>query len=227
MSTPSPSAPAWTLRSLGLLLAVSIATNLIFVSRIYLPQWRQDWREWHAAPPVERPGDHVRGRGPVTVIEYSDFQCPYCANLNHSLAGLADAGQLRWVYRHYTGNSGHPEAKAAAVAAECAGEQGQFWQYADILTSTQAHLAPAIYDSIAAALRLDLPRFRACLASGKYQGEIARDEQEADDLAIIGTPTWFVEGKRHAGAPPEAVLQKIIVDARDAHDVRATTRPVP
>ena len=213
MSTPNPAGPVWTTRSLGLLLAVSIITNLIFVSRIYLPQWRQAWREARATVPVERPEDHVRGSGPVTVIEYSDFQCPYCANLNRSLAALADAGQLRWVYRHYTGNTGHPEAKAAAEAAECAGEQGQFWQYADILTSAQAHLAPAIYDSIAATLRLDAARFRACLASGRHQGDIARDDQEAESLAIIGTPTWFVDGKRHAGAPAEAVVQGIITAA--------------
>ncbi len=214
MSTPSPNASVWTLRSLGLLLAVSIATNLIFVSRLYLPQWRQAWREARATPPVVRPEDHVRGSGAVTIIEYSDFQCPYCANLNRSLAELADAGQVRWVYRHYTGNVGHPEAKAAAEAAECAGEQDQFWQYADVLTTAQAHLAPAIYDSIAAALRLDLPRFRACLASGRHQGDIARDDQEADNLAIIGTPTWFVDGKRHAGAPAEAVVQGLIAAAR-------------
>lgn len=221
MSTPNPAGSVWTTRSLGLLLAMSIVTNLIFVSRIYLPQWRQAWREARATVPVERPEDHVRGSGPVTVIEYSDFQCPYCANLNRSLAALADAGQLRWVYRHYTGNSGHPEARNAAEAAECAGEQGQFWQYADTLTSEQAHLAPALYESIAAGQRLDLPRFRACLASGRHQGDIARDDQEAENLAIIGTPTWFVNGKRHAGAPPEATVQKVIADAR------ASSRPAP
>ena len=215
MSTQISTASVWTTRSLGLLLAVSILTNLIFVSRIYLPQWRQAWREARAKPPLERPGDHVRGSGAVTVIEYSDFQCPSCANLNRSLATLADAGQLRWVYRHYTGNSGHPEAKAAAEAAECAGEQGQFWRYADALTAAQAHLAQGIYPSIAAALHLDLTRFQACLASGRHQGDLARDDQEADNLAIIGTPTWFVDGQRHAGAPAEAVVQGLIAAAHN------------
>ena len=206
----------WTLRSLGLLLAVSIATNLLFVSRLYLPQWRQAWRESRVAPPVERPEDHARGNpaAGVTIIEYSDFQCPYCAVLNRSLASLADSGQVRWVYRHFTGNAGHPQARSAAEAAECAGEQGRFWQYADTLTAEQAHLAPSLYPGIATGLHLDMPRFQACLASGKYQADIARDDQESETLAIIGTPTWFVNGQRHAGAPAEDVVRRVIADAR-------------
>lgn len=213
MSETGTARTTWTTRSLGLLLAVSIATNLIFVSRIYLPQWRQAWRESRATPPMERPGDHVRGMGAVTVIEYSDFQCPYCAELNRSLAALADGNHVRWVYRHYTGNTGHPEAKHAAEAAECAGEQGRFWPYADALTADQAHLGPGLYSSIAAGMHLDLQRFESCLATGKYQGDIARDDQEAEGLAIIGTPTWFVDGKRHAGTPAQAVVQHIIAEA--------------
>ncbi|HET7923116.1 MAG TPA: thioredoxin domain-containing protein [Gammaproteobacteria bacterium] len=202
-------------------MAISVVTNLILVARLYLPRWRQAWIEYRTAPPVERPGDHVRGAGAVTVIEYSDFQCPYCASLNHTLASLADSGQMRWVYRHYTGNTGHPQSMNAAEAAECAGEQGRFWQYADALTIAQPHLAPALYPGIAAKLHLDPSRFRACLAAGKFKKVIARDAGESETLAIMGTPTWFVNGKRHVGAPAADVVQDVIAKARAA----AANRP--
>lgn len=206
----------WGKRTLGALLAVSILTNLIFVARFYLPGWREAWRLAHMPAPVPRTGDHVRGdpASGVTVIEFSDFQCPYCARLNVELGALADQHRLLWVYRHTTGNTGHPQAEPAAEAAECAGEQGRFWEYSDALFSNQPHLDEALYADIAATLRLDTTRFDACLKSRKYQQTLLHETAEAGELDVQGTPTWYVNGRRLVGAVDEAQLRTIVAGAK-------------
>lgn len=206
----------WGKRTLGVLLAVSIATNLIFVARIYLPGWREAWRLAHIPAPVQMAGDHLRGdpASGVTVIEFSDYQCPYCARLNVELGALADQHRLLWIYRHTTSNTGHPQAEPAAEAAECAGEQGRFWEYSDALFSNQPRLGDALYADIAATLRLDTARFTSCLKSGKYRAAISRDTGEAGQLDVQGTPTWYVNGRRMVGAVDATQLQAIVAAAR-------------
>ncbi|HLW75112.1 MAG TPA: thioredoxin domain-containing protein [Gammaproteobacteria bacterium] len=205
----------WGKRTLGIVLAVSITTNLIFVARLYLPGWREAWRLAHIPAPVQAAGDHVRGdpASGVTVIEFSDFQCPYCARLNVELGVLADQHRLLWIYRHTTGNAGHPQAVPAAEAAECAGEQGQFWEYSDALFSNQPRLGEALYGDIAATLRLDTARFDACRKSGKYRPTLQHETAQASELDVEGTPTWFVNGRRMTGAVDETALRAIVAAA--------------
>lgn len=206
----------WRTRTLAVLLIVSVVTNLVFVTRLYLPDWRQAWRLARIAPPLPEADDHRRGNpaAGVTVIEYSDYQCPYCAKLHAELRELADRHELLWIYRHYTGNAGHPQAQGAAEAAECAGEQNRFWEYSDSLFSNQPRLGDPLYAKIAASLDLDAKRFQACLSSGKYRPALLREADESARLALQATPTWFVNGRRVTGAVDAARLEQIVAEAR-------------
>lgn len=203
---PEARTPRWMLA----LLAVSILTNLLFAYRIYLPRWVQRWHEAMAVLPPVQAGEHLRGPADarVTLVEYSDFQCPYCATLHQELR--EGAAGVRWVYRHDTLNAGHPEANAAAEAAECAGEQGRFWDYADALFANQKELGSALYPRLAEKLGLDAPRFGACLSSGKYRALIRQESAGVADLHLVGTPTWFVNGKRYMGARDAKTLAGIL-----------------
>jgi Thioredoxin len=120
----------------------SLLLNGVFVFHLSHPSFWRDFKlSWLHPPPV-RASDHVRGdsNAPVTVIEYADFQCPYCQQMHAALQTAVQEGRIRWVYRHFPLSSIHPLAFKEAEAAECAGAQGKFWEYADALFATQARL---------------------------------------------------------------------------------------
>src|SRR5262249_16271947 len=125
--------------TLAALLGVSVGLNIFMAARDYGPGLVRELRLAIVPPPEPRPDDHVRGAASakVTIIEYSDFQCPFSARLHPSLKRLGGSSRIRWIYRNFPLSSIHPRAEDAALAAECAGEQGRFWEYADALFDAQ------------------------------------------------------------------------------------------
>ncbi len=149
--------------------------------------------------------DHLRGdkNATVTLIEYSDFQCPFCSRFHPTMLQVMNdyKGKVRWVYRHFPLNSIHPYAEKAAEASECASEQGKFWEMADQYFSTQntwvgAGLDQAHLDAIAKAAGVrDLAKFDSCVTSGKYASVVQADEKSGEAAGVTGTPGTIVMDK--------------------------------
>jgi protein-disulfide isomerase len=155
------------------------------------------------AEPVDPERDHIRGpdEGPVTLVEYGDFECPYCGRAEPVIRELlADFGELRYVWRHLPLPDVHPHAELAAEASEAADAQGAFWEMHGRLFDHQDELtAPELVEH-AEALGLDMDRFTADLRTHKRAGRIAADVDSADLSGVTGTPTFFVNGRRYVGA---------------------------
>jgi Na+/H+ antiporter NhaA len=164
--------------------------------------------------PVEPERDHIRGpsQAPVTLVEYGDFECPYCGMAEPVLRKLlADFGdELRFVFRNLPLSDVHPRAQLAAEAAEAAGAQGKFWEMHDLLFQHQDALAPQDLVRYAEELGLDVERFRDDLRRRAYAPRIAEDVAGADESSVAGTPTFFVNGRRHHGAYDEASLAEVV-----------------
>jgi protein-disulfide isomerase len=153
--------------------------------------------------PVDPERDHIRGPedAPVTLVEYGDFECPYCGRAEPIVrALLSDFGDLRFVWRHLPLTDVHPRARAAAEAAEAAAEQGAFWEMHDLLLDHQDELRPPDLIRYAEQLGLDIDRFRDDLQQHTGADHIAEDIDSADLSGVSGTPTFFVNGRRHYGA---------------------------
>ena len=153
--------------------------------------------------PVDPGRDHIRGpaRAPVTIVEYGDFQCPYCGQAEPVLRNLlAGHGEVRYVWRHLPLSDVHPRAQLAAEAAEAAADQGAFWPMHDLLLSQQDALAPSDLIRYAGEIGLDTARFRDYLARRAGAARIAEDVDSADLSGVSGVPTFFVNGLRHHGA---------------------------
>ncbi|WP_338742764.1 Na+/H+ antiporter NhaA [Actinomadura luteofluorescens] len=169
------------------------------------------------AAPVEPGRDHVRGpaKAPVTVVEYGDFECPYCGRAEPVVRELlADHGDVRYVWRHLPLNDIHPRAQLAAEAAEAAASQGRFWEMHDLLLDRQEALSPRDLVRYAGEIGLDVDRFRADLRRHAGAGRIAEDVDSADLSGVSGTPTFFVNGRRHVGAYDIATLSAAVQGAR-------------
>jgi Na+/H+ antiporter NhaA len=157
--------------------------------------------------------DHIRGpiEAPVTVVEYGDFECPHCGRAEPVVRELLrDFGDVRYVWRHLPLNDVHPRAQLAAEAAEAAGEQGAFWQMHDLLLSNQEALGPADLVTHADQLGLDVDRFMQALRKHTGAPRIAEDVDGADLSGVTGTPTFFINGRRHHGAYDIATLSAAV-----------------
>ncbi len=155
------------------------------------------------ADPVDPERDHIRGPedAPVTLVEYGDFQCPYCGQAESVIRDLlADFGDVRYVWRHLPLNDVHTHAQLAAEASEVAAAQGKFWEMYDLLLAHQDALGVRALVSYAQELDLDVPLFREALRKRKYEGRVAEDVDSADRSDVSGTPTFFINGRRHYGA---------------------------
>jgi len=153
--------------------------------------------------PVDPGRDHIRGpaRAPVTIVEYGDFQCPYCGQAEPVLRNLlAGHGEVRYVWRHLPLSDVHPRAQLAAEAAEAAADQGAFWPMHDLLLSQQDALAPSDLIRYAGEIGLDTACFRDYLTRRAGAARIAEDVDSADLSGVSGVPTFFVNGLRHHGA---------------------------
>jgi Na+/H+ antiporter NhaA len=155
------------------------------------------------AVPVDPEHDHVRGpaEAPVTLVEYGDLECPYCGQAEPAIRELLAAfGDLRYVWRHLPLADVHPHSELAAEASESAAEQGKFWEMHDVLLLHQDALEKRDLVGYAAELGLDLERFEDDLHKRAHSGRIAEDVDSADLSGVSGTPTFFLNGRRHYGA---------------------------
>ena len=141
---------------------------------------------------------------PVTITEYSDYQCPYCSRHHETVKKILEAypGKVKWEYKHFPLDSMHPYARVAAEGAECAGDQGKFWEYTDLLYENQKSINSEIVPQLAAQLDLEMDEFTSCISSGKYKGKIASDLAEGQSKGVRGTPGNFVNGVELKGAVP-------------------------
>jgi Na+/H+ antiporter NhaA len=173
---------------------------------------------------VDSERDHIRGpiEAPVTVVEYGDFECPYCGMAEPVVRELLrDFGDVRYVWRHLPLNDVHPHAQLAAEAAEAAADQGAFWEMHDLLFTQQDALRPDDLIGYAEQLGLDVDRFTSDLREHAGAVRIAEDVDSADLSGVAGTPTFFVNGRRHYGAYDIGGLSAA-VRAADAQAARAT-----
>ena len=157
----------------------------------------------------------------VTIIEFSDFQCPYCRRSYNELLpplkeNYIDKGLVSFIYRDYPLDF-HADAKKAAEATECAEEQGKFWEMHDAIFEGQNALGNGTvaipYDNLkqyANDLGLDTDQFNQCLDSGKYEDEVTNDLRDGIKYNVSGTPTFFVNGQRIVGAQPYSVVSSVI-----------------
>jgi Na+/H+ antiporter NhaA len=161
--------------------------------------------------------DHLRGpdHAPVTLVEYGDFECPYCGQAEPVLRELLrDQGDVRYVWRHLPLNDVHPNAQLAAEAAEAAAVQGAFWEMHDLLLDQQRALARADLIGYASELGLDVDRFAEDLEKHTGAPRVAEDVDGADLSSVTGTPTFFVNGRRHYGAYDIDTLTRAVQAAR-------------
>jgi Na+/H+ antiporter NhaA len=152
---------------------------------------------------VDPERDHVRGpiEAPVTVVEYGDFECPYCGQAEPVVRELlGDFGDVRYVWRHLPLNDVHPNAQVAGEAAEAAADQGAFWEMHDLLLAHQDALSPSDLVGYAEQLGLDAERFKNTLREHGAAARVAEDVDSADLSGVSGTPTFFINGRRHYGA---------------------------
>ncbi len=163
--------------------------------------------------PVDDERDHIRGpkHAPVTVVEYGDFECPYCGLAEPAVRELlSDFGDVRYVWRHLPLTDVHPHAQLAAEATEAAAKQGAFWELHDLLLEHQGALTVRDLTGYATSLGLDVERFTADLRKHVGAACVAEDTDSADLSGVSGTPTFFVNGMRHYGAYDIENLSKAV-----------------
>lgn len=151
---------------------------------------------------------------PVTIVEWSDYECPFCQRhytqtYNLIKKDYIDTGKVRYVLRDFP-LSFHPQAQKAAEAAECAGEQGKYFEMHDKLFGDGVVGGVATFKGYASDLGLDRSKFDSCLDSGKMASEVAADMQDGIDVGISGTPGFIINGKLVSGAQPYSVFKQAI-----------------
>jgi Na+/H+ antiporter NhaA len=166
------------------------------------------------AVPVDPERDHIRGpaKAPVTVVEYGDFECPFCGQAEPSVRELLreHGGDVRYVWRHLPLTDVHPHAELAAEGAEAAALQGKFWEMHDLLLDHQGALNIRDLIGYARSIGLDLDKFSQDLRSHAGQPHVAEDVDGADLSNVSGTPTFFINGQRHYGAYDIASLRAAV-----------------
>lgn len=140
---------------------------------------------------------------PITIVEFSDFECPFCQRGYETMKRVMDAykGKVKWIYKDFPLNF-HPNAKKAAEAALCAQDQGKFWDYHHRLFESSKKLGRSDLEQHAKDFKLDLAKFNQCLDSDKYAQEVDDDQNHGATLGVNGTPAYFINGERLSGARP-------------------------
>ncbi|MBI4037136.1 thioredoxin domain-containing protein [Candidatus Daviesbacteria bacterium] len=152
---------------------------------------------------------------PITIIEFSDYQCPFCQRFWTETLPLIksqyiDTGKVKLVYRDFPLSSIHPDAQKAAEAAECADEQGKYWEYHDKLFENQFDLSITALKRYAQELGLNTEKFNTCLDSGQMASEVSKDLSEGTAAGVQGTPGFFINGRFLGGAYPFEQFKTII-----------------
>jgi protein-disulfide isomerase len=162
--------------------------------------------------PLAVKGEMFKGQAgaKLTLIEFSDYQCPFCARhtrdtMPHIVREYVDAGKVKYVFRDFPIESIHPQAFRGHEAARCAGEQGKFWEMQARLFANQRAMAPADLSAHAQALGVDAAKFDACLASGRYAAKVRKDITDAAGAGVRGTPTFYLGLTQPNEAPVKAV----------------------
>jgi len=216
-------------------LGASVVTWLLFRATVRLPYRLRIRALLGTAEPltdlyidVDSERDHIRGPidAPVTVVEYGDFECPYCGQAEPVVRELLrDFGDVRYVWRHLPLNDVHQHAQLAAEAAEAAAGQGAFWEMHDLLLDHQDALRPGDLIGYADHLRLDVERFTNGLREHVGAARVADDVDSADLSGVSGTPTFFINGGRHYGAYDIVTLSAAVRAAGARTVLTSTTIP--
>jgi len=171
--------------------------------------------------------DHVRGLAdaPVTILEYGDFECPYCRGAFRDVRMLADQhpAEIRFVFRNYPIPELHPHAEQAAEAAEAAAAQGKYWEMHDLLLQPYSHLDTDSLVTYAEVIGLDIPRFRRDLTDRAYAARIISDIEEGRRNGVNATPKFYVDGQRVDGKVPLENLVTMVDSAVLAARGRSAT----
>jgi protein-disulfide isomerase len=172
-------------------------------------------------PPVLRVEVSVDGapfkgpaNAPVTIVEFSDFHCPFCRRVLPTLAQLDSqyGEKIRLVFLDFPIEQLHPGASKAHEAARCANEQGKFWAYHDKLFASPPKSSPEIFKGFAKEVGLDVTGFETCFDGGKYQAAVKKDIEEGNRAGVTGTPAFFINGRMISGAQPLDAFTRIIDD---------------
>jgi protein-disulfide isomerase len=160
-----------------------------------------------------RPDDPVKGnpKAPITIVEFSEFQCPFCSRVMPTLKQITDTykNQVKVVFKHQP-LPFHNNAMSAAEASEAAREQGKFWEMHDKLFAGQRELSPANYEKWAQEIGLDMGQFKQAMESRKHKGRVEADSQQGMKIGATGTPTFFVNGHKLEGAQPFERFKEVI-----------------
>jgi len=181
--------------------------------------------------PVSLDDDPIKGdlNAPITIVEFSDFQCPFCARFHSTVfpqleANYIDTGKVKFVYRDFPIQGIHPNAVAASLASECADEQGMFWEYHDLVFENQnkwqslsGRIVVDTFEQYALELGLGTSDFNTCFESAKYIDEVTKDFQDGVSYGVTGTPGFFVGNDelgyvKIVGAQPYQVFERLIED---------------
>jgi protein-disulfide isomerase len=149
----------------------------------------------------------------ITIIEFSDYQCPYCRKWEQEAWPKIQAaypGKIRLVYRDFPLYSIHPESEAAAIAADCAGDQQKYWEFHDLLFSDQLPLGQDSYIKYATQVKLNVDQFTECITAQKFKENVSSNYSYASNLGVNSTPTFFVNGIPMVGAQPFEAFQSLI-----------------
>jgi protein-disulfide isomerase len=150
----------------------------------------------------------------VTIVEFSDFECPFCKRTQPTLTKVLEkySGRIKLAYRDFPLDSIHPQARAAAEAARCAQQGGKFWEYHDALFAQSPKLGAEDLKRSAKEVGLDVEKFDACIASGATKAGVEKDVEEGNRLGITGTPAFFINGRLLSGAQPVEAFTRVIDD---------------
>ena len=158
-------------------------------------------------------GGQIRGNpgAPVVIVEFSDFECPYCASFQQTMNQVISdyPEDIKWIYKHFP-LAFHEHARPTAEASECAAEQGKFWEFADQIFENQARLGQDLYTEITRDLELNLDQFQECVSLRKYKDKVESDYQEGISAGVKGTPGNFINGVPLKGAVPYSQLKGTI-----------------
>lgn len=149
---------------------------------------------------------------PITIVEFADFMCSYCAEASLVVRGLVAKypNEIRYIFRDFPIEELHPGATQIHIAGECAKEQGKFWQFHDKVFQSQENVTADNVKAYAAQVGLNISEFDSCTASGRYENEVAYDVNDGRKAGVFGTPTFFVNGRKIEGAIPALAWEELV-----------------